>query len=254
MRDCAHARERKWGSRREGRRAVGRVVLAPPVHPGTGACTCAWAPQRRAAGARAAPGMGWRRCGPVVADELGPLCPFLGAGRAWLPSPLPGVQSARAASGASRPSLTGPRRPCPVLSGQVIKNYLEACEPLSSEPRLSRLHFHDNQRKVDYVLVYHYRKRGAHPDHGSPGHSLAIVSNGETSKDPDAGAPGDIEPGPLDALEEERKEQREEFEHNLLEAGLELEKDLEVRSGRWQRVRGGMAKQAGLLQEALALF
>lgn len=187
-------------------------------------------------------------------DELGPLCPFLGAGRAWLPSPLPGVQSARAASRASRPSLIGRRRPCPVLSGQVIKNYLEACEPLSSEPRLSRLHFHDNQRKVDYVLVYHYRKRGAHPDHGSPGHSLAIVSNGETSKDPDAGAPGDIEPGPLDALEEERKEQREEFEHNLLEAGLELEKDLEVRSGRWQRVRGGMAKQAGLLQEALALF
>ncbi|XP_033723054.1 anoctamin-2 isoform X3 [Tursiops truncatus] len=112
-------------------------------------------------------------------------------------------------------------------NSSVIKNYLEACEPLSSEPRLSRLHFHDNQRKVDYVLVYHYRKRGAHPGHGSPGHSLAIVSNGETSKDPDAGAPGDIEPRPLDALEEERKEQREEFEHNLLEAGLELEKDLE---------------------------
>ncbi|XP_033260168.1 anoctamin-2 isoform X2 [Orcinus orca] len=112
-------------------------------------------------------------------------------------------------------------------NSSVINSYLEACEPLSSEPRLSRLHFHDNQRKVDYVLVYHYRKRGAHPGHGSPGHSLAIVSNGETSKDPDAGAPGDIEPGPLDALEEERKEQREEFEHNLLEAGLELEKDLE---------------------------
>ncbi|XP_033723052.1 anoctamin-2 isoform X1 [Tursiops truncatus] len=115
-------------------------------------------------------------------------------------------------------------------NSSVIKNYLEACEPLSSEPRLSRLHFHDNQRKVDYVLVYHYRKRGAHPGHGSPGHSLAIVSNGETSKDPDAGAPGDIEPRPLDALEEERKEQREEFEHNLLEAGLELEKDLESKS------------------------
>uniref|UniRef100_A0A8C9BKL2 Anoctamin n=1 Tax=Phocoena sinus TaxID=42100 RepID=A0A8C9BKL2_PHOSS len=115
-------------------------------------------------------------------------------------------------------------------NSSVINNYLEACEPLSSEPRLSRLHFHDNQRKVDYVLVYHYRKRGAHPGHGSPGHSLAIVSNGETGKDPDAGAPGDIEPGPLDALEEERKEQREEFEHNLLEAGLELEKDLESKS------------------------
>ncbi|KAI4576234.1 hypothetical protein MJT46_002069 [Ovis ammon polii x Ovis aries] len=110
----------------------------------------------------------------------------------------------------------------------VINNYLEASEPVSSEARVSRMHFHDNHRKVDYVLAYHYRKRGAHPGHGSPGHSLAIVSNGETGKDPQAGAPGDIELGPLDALEEERKEQREEFEHNLMEAGLELEKDLEV--------------------------
>ncbi|KAI4586246.1 hypothetical protein MJG53_004033 [Ovis ammon polii x Ovis aries] len=112
----------------------------------------------------------------------------------------------------------------------VINNYLEASEPVSSEARVSRMHFHDNHRKVDYVLAYHYRKRGAHPGHGSPGHSLAIVSNGETGKDPQAGAPGDIELGPLDALEEERKEQREEFEHNLMEAGLELEKDLEVES------------------------
>lgn len=112
---------------------------------------------------------------------------------------------------------------------------------MSSEARVSRMHFHDNHRKVDYVLAYHYRKRGAHPGHGSPGHSLAIVSNGETGKDPQAGAPGDIELGPLDALEEERKEQREEFEHNLMEAGLELEKDLEVRLGRWPRVWGGMA-------------
>lgn len=91
------------------------------------------------------------------------------------------------------------------------------------------MHFHDNQRKVDYVLAYHYRKRGVHPGHGSAGHSLAIVSNGETGKEPHAGGPGDMELGPLDALEEERKEQREEFEHNLMDAGLELEKDVEVR-------------------------
>uniref|UniRef100_A0A8C0TIU2 Anoctamin n=1 Tax=Canis lupus familiaris TaxID=9615 RepID=A0A8C0TIU2_CANLF len=115
-------------------------------------------------------------------------------------------------------------------SGSVINNYLDASEPVSSEARLSRMHFHDNQRKVDYVLAYHYRKRGVHPGQGSPGHSLAIVSNGETGKEPRAGGHGDIELGPLDALEEERKEQREEFEHNLMEAGLELEKDLENKS------------------------
>ncbi|EFB19327.1 hypothetical protein PANDA_020490 [Ailuropoda melanoleuca] len=113
-------------------------------------------------------------------------------------------------------------------SGSVINNYLDANEPVSSEARLSRMHFHDNQRKVDYVLAYHYRKRGVQPGQGSPGQLLAIVSNGETGKEPHAGGHGDIELGPLDALEEEKKEQREEFEHNLMEAGLELEKDLEA--------------------------
>ncbi|CAO2606660.1 Ano2, partial [Lemmus lemmus] len=111
----------------------------------------------------------------------------------------------------------------------VINNYLDVNEP-QSEARLSRMHFHDNQRKVDYVLAYHYRKRGAHQGHGSPGHSLAVISNGETGKEHHAGGPGDIELGPLDALEEERREQRDEFEHNLMAAGLELEKDLESKS------------------------
>lgn len=112
-------------------------------------------------------------------------------------------------------------------SSSIVNNYMEASEPVFSEACVSRMHFRDSQRKVDYVLAYHYRKRAAHPGHGVPGHSLAIVSNGETGKEPHAGGPGDIELGPLDALEEERKEQREEFEHNLLEAGLELEKDVE---------------------------
>uniref|UniRef100_A0A452TPQ6 Anoctamin n=1 Tax=Ursus maritimus TaxID=29073 RepID=A0A452TPQ6_URSMA len=112
----------------------------------------------------------------------------------------------------------------------VINNYLDANEPVSSEARLSRMHFHDNQRKVDYVLAYHYRKRGVQPGQGFPGQWRGIVSNGETGKDPHAGGHGDIELGPLDALEEEKKEQREEFEHNLMEAGLELEKDLESKS------------------------
>ncbi|XP_032204926.1 anoctamin-2 [Mustela erminea] len=115
-------------------------------------------------------------------------------------------------------------------SGSVINNYLDTNEPVSSEARRSRMHFHDNQRKVDYVLAYHYRKRGVHPGQGSLGQSLAIVSNGETGKEPHPGGHSDIELGPLDALEEEKKEQREEFEHNLMEAGLELEKDLENKS------------------------
>lgn len=130
-----------------------------------------------------------------------------------------------------------------VFSGQVLNNYLDANESVASEAPLSRMHFHDNQRKVDYVLAYHYRKRGAHPSHGSPGQSLAVISNGETGKDPNAGGSRDIELGRLDALEEERKEQREEFEHNLMEAGLELEKDMEVRLGRCHRLWDGMTLQ-----------
>ncbi|XP_008591237.1 PREDICTED: anoctamin-2-like, partial [Galeopterus variegatus] len=141
------------------------------------------------------------------------------------PAPLaPGSQ------GSSYPASGWPCSGRGSHGSSVINNYLDANEPVSSEARLSRMHFHDNQRKVDYVLAYHYRKHGAHLGHGSPGHSLAIVSNGETGKEPHAGGPSDIEQGPLDALEEERKEQREEFEHNLMEAGLELEKDLESKS------------------------
>ncbi|XP_015271501.1 PREDICTED: LOW QUALITY PROTEIN: anoctamin-2-like [Gekko japonicus] len=110
------------------------------------------------------------------------------------------------------------------------------------------MHFRDSKRKVDYVLVYHYRKRTAHHAGGSPGPlhrpaSLAIISNGETAKshpeqqqeeahgqdvpNPDALV---VDMGPLDVLEEAKREQREEFERNLTEAGLEIEKDVENKS------------------------
>ncbi|XP_053112016.1 anoctamin-2 [Hemicordylus capensis] len=108
------------------------------------------------------------------------------------------------------------------------------------------MHFRDSKRKVDYVLAYHYRKHSSYPDGGSPGPlhrpaSLAIISNGETSKsqpeqqqhhdqdvpNPDAQI---IDLGPLDALEEAKREQRDEFERNLVEAGLEIEKDVENKS------------------------
>ncbi|GAB0177353.1 anoctamin-2 [Grus japonensis] len=111
------------------------------------------------------------------------------------------------------------------------------------------MHFRDSKRKVDYVLAYHYRKRLARhpPGVGSPeptrgSASLALVSNGGTGKgcaepqQQDGGQPAlqqrprpeVIELGPLDALEEEKRLQREEYERNLVEAGLEIEKDPEV--------------------------
>nr|XP_006987950.1 anoctamin-2 isoform X1 [Peromyscus maniculatus bairdii] len=144
----------------------------------------------------------------------------------YLKVPSPRVPGQRDSS--SQHSSHVSRRACSRDSA-VINNYLDANEA-PSEARLSRMHFHDNQRKVDYVLAYHYRKRGAQQGHGSPGHSLAVISNGETGKERRTGGPGDVELGPLDALEEERREQRDEFEHNLMAAGLELEKDLESKS------------------------
>ncbi|XP_060110345.1 anoctamin-2 isoform X2 [Heteronotia binoei] len=131
----------------------------------------------------------------------------------------------------------------------IINNYLDAA-PTGLPERTSPggMHFRDSKRKVDYVLAYHYRKRTAHHAGGSPGPlhrpaSLAIISNGETGKshseqqqeeahgqdapNPDALV---IDMGPLDVLEEAKREQREEFERNLMEAGLEIEKDVENKS------------------------
>ncbi|NXC31459.1 ANO2 protein, partial [Campylorhamphus procurvoides] len=138
----------------------------------------------------------------------------------------------------------------------IINNYVEGMQGAAMEKATpSGMHFRDSKRKVDYVLAYHYRKRLAQPPPGldSPEHtrrapSLALVSNGGTGKgcvEPQQhhidgqraleewpGLPGVevIELNPLDTLEEEKRLQREEFEHNLVEAGLEIEKDPENKS------------------------
>ncbi|NWR89978.1 ANO2 protein, partial [Furnarius figulus] len=138
----------------------------------------------------------------------------------------------------------------------IINNYVEGTQGAAMEKATpSGMYFRDSKRKVDYVLAYHYRKRLAQPPPGlgSPEHtcgaaSLALVSNGGTGKgceEPQQhhgdgqraleewpGLPGVevIQLNPLDALEEEKRLQREEYEHNLVEAGLEIEKDPENKS------------------------
>ena len=139
---------------------------------------------------------------------------------------------------------------------QIINNYLDGTQGGAVDKASpGGMHFRDSKRKVDYVLAYHYRKRLARhlpgagspePTHGSA--SLALVSNGGTREgraEPQWQDSGQralqeqprplgaevIELGPLDALEEEKRLQREEYERNLVEAGLEIEKDPEVRGG-----------------------
>uniref|UniRef100_A0A669Q572 Anoctamin dimerisation domain-containing protein n=1 Tax=Phasianus colchicus TaxID=9054 RepID=A0A669Q572_PHACC len=133
-----------------------------------------------------------------------------------------------------------------VFPFQIINNYLDGTQG-EAMGSMSGLHFRDSNRKVDYVLVYHYRKRLTQHKSGAgslgPIHraaSMAIVSNGETKKgclnlQPDSGQhiPQEaqvIELDPLDTLEEEKRLQREEYECNLAAAGLEIEKDIENKS------------------------
>ncbi|NWS69064.1 ANO2 protein, partial [Crotophaga sulcirostris] len=137
----------------------------------------------------------------------------------------------------------------------IINNYLDGTQG-GAEDKISPggMHFRDSKRKVDYVLAYHYRKRLTRhlPDAGSPeptrgSASLALVLNGGAGKgraehqrqddsqhalQEQMGPPGMemVELGPLDALEEEKQLQRQEYERNLVEAGLEIEKDPENKS------------------------
>uniref|UniRef100_A0A672NXZ9 Anoctamin n=1 Tax=Sinocyclocheilus grahami TaxID=75366 RepID=A0A672NXZ9_SINGR len=120
---------------------------------------------------------------------------------------------------------------CILLSPvQVANNLMD----MDQDPR-KRLCFADGRRKVDYVLVYHYRKRSS--VRGSPSqHRLSIISNGSyplgvEEKDPEGGKdePAEVvvDVEPLDPADGEKIMIREEFEGNLKDAGLEIECDKE---------------------------
>lgn len=99
-------------------------------------------------------------------------------------------------------------------------------------------YFSDGQRRVDYVLAYHIRKSNSVrrcPEKDRDGNfvrrlrrSLSMRSSRAPltpKEDPEIAA----QDQQVDYHEDDKRFRREEFEENLLEMGLELEKDDEVR-------------------------
>ncbi|XP_029681455.1 anoctamin-2b isoform X2 [Takifugu rubripes] len=137
------------------------------------------------------------------------------------------------------------------------KSASEDKRPVVESPRSPRscetsLCFSDGRRKVDYVLVFHQRRHGSLRSPATVSASremLSIVSNGNfppVGSDVEAARGGGAQRGGAagagEAFAEVRGREpaepafyempmiREEFEANLLEAGLELERDSEVRA------------------------
>lgn len=99
------------------------------------------------------------------------------------------------------------------------------------------LFFRDGQRKVDYVLVYQHR-RGAGSRtpgrRGQPGSDATVIARGARQDQPLPGTGSSplgtgMAEAPLDYHEDDKRSRRDEYEGNLLDAGLELERDEDVR-------------------------
>uniref|UniRef100_A0A6Q2YPN2 Anoctamin n=1 Tax=Esox lucius TaxID=8010 RepID=A0A6Q2YPN2_ESOLU len=105
----------------------------------------------------------------------------------------------------------------PPLSPQLLNSLI----PEENTRCQHGLYFQDGERRVDYVLTYHIKKPSSSR---SNRHSYCFTDNPR----------GDLEVAPhdhsMDYHEDDKRFRREEFEGNLTDMGLELEKDEDTKT------------------------
>ncbi|RXN09471.1 anoctamin-1-like isoform X4 [Labeo rohita] len=97
------------------------------------------------------------------------------------------------------------------------------------------LYFQDGKRRVDYILTYHIKKTSSSRRHTSRLRDNAFTRTLRRGRAPPPPAPkDDAEVGSpdhsLDHHDDDKCLRREEFESNLVEMGLELERDEETKT------------------------
>lgn len=122
---------------------------------------------------------------------------------------------------------------CPPLSPQL----LNSLSPEEGAQCRRGLHFQDGERRVDYVLTYHVKKPGSSRSrrHSSRIMESALARSIRRARAPPPRDDPEIaaQEHSLDYHEDDKLFRREEFEGNLQEMGLELEKDEDVSNPGW---------------------